>query len=55
MEADPVIQNIFDLEQYSIEGFTCHKSNDCLLFYRLEYDEETPFPKILESIKLDSV
>ena len=54
MEVHPVIRNIYDLEQHSLEGFTCHKSNDCLLFYRLELEEETQIQKILESIKLDS-
>ena len=54
MEVYPDIQNIFDLGQHSPEGFTCGKSNDCLLFYQSEFDEETQFLKLLESIKVDS-
>ena len=34
MEVDPVIRNIFDLEQHWLEEFACVKSNDCLLLYR---------------------
>ena len=52
-EVDPVINNVFDLEQHSPKGFTCRKLDDCLLFYRLEFDAKTQFPKILESIKVD--
>ena len=52
-EVDPVINSVFDLEQHSPKGFTCRKLDDCLLFYRLEFDEKTQFPKVLESIKID--
>ena len=51
---DPVIKNVFDLEQHSPKGFTCRRSDECLLFYRLEFDEKTQFPKLLETIKIDS-
>ena len=34
--------------------FSSKKFNDHALFYNLVFDEETKFPKVLESIKVDS-
>ena len=36
------------------DGVQFKKSNDHALFYNLVFDKETKFPKILESIKVDS-
>ena len=36
------------------DGFQFKKSNNHALFYNLVFDKETKFPKILESIKVDS-
>ena len=52
-EVDPFIKSVFELEKHAPEGFTCRRTDDCLLFYRLECDEKTHFPKLLESIKVD--
>ena len=40
-------------EKYAPHGFQFKKSNDHALFYNLVFDEETKFPKILESIQVD--
>ena len=52
-EVDPLIKSVFELEKHTPEGFTCRRTDDCLLFYRLECDEKTHFPKLLESIKVE--
>ena len=52
-EIDPVIHNLKDMERFCPEGFTARLTNDCLLFYRIVFDEKTQFPKVLESIKID--
>jgi hypothetical protein len=41
-------------ETVAPDGFQFKKSNDHVLFYNLVFDQETDFPKILESIKVDS-
>lgn len=46
-EVDPVIKDMFELEKYTPDGFTCRRGDDCLVFYRLEFDEVAQFPKIL--------
>ena len=51
---DPSIKNVFQLEHYTPEGFTCQKFNDSILFCMLEFDEQSKFFKILESIKVDT-
>ena len=40
-------------EQHSPDGFKCQKSEDAIVFYNLVFDEETQFPNILETIKVD--
>ena len=40
-------------EQHSPDGFKCRKSNDAIIFYNLVFDEETQFPTVLETIKVD--
>ena len=52
-EIDPVIHNLTELERHRQEGFTARLTDDCLVFYRIVFDEKTQFPKILESIKVD--
>ena len=52
-EVDPIIKDVFELELHTPEGFMCKKGEDYLLFYRLEFDQTTGFPKVLESIKVD--
>ena len=39
--------------QHSPEGFKCHKSEEAIVFYNLVFDEETQFPNILETIKVN--
>ena len=49
------ITNLADLNETTApNGFQFKKSNNHALFYNLVFDEETKFPKILESIKVDS-
>ena len=49
------ITTLVDLNETTApDGFQFKKSNDHALFYNLVFDEETKFPKILESIKVDS-
>ena len=45
------ISSLADLNQTAAQF---KKSNDHALFYNLVFDKETKFPKILESIKVDS-
>ena len=40
-------------EQHSLDGFNCQKSEDAIIFDNLVFDEETQFPNILETIKVD--
>ena len=49
------ITSLADLNETTApDGFQFKKSNDHALFYNLVFDKETKFPKILESIKVDS-
>ena len=49
------ITSLTDLNKTTApDGFQFGKSNDNALFYNLVFDKETKFPKILESIKVDS-
>ena len=41
-------------EKTTPAGFQFKRSDDHALFYNLVFDEETKFPKILQSIKIDS-
>ena len=48
------ITSLADLNKTTApDGFQFKKSNDRTLFYNPVFDEETKFPKILESIKAD--
>ena len=51
-KVDPIITDVFDLENHTPEGFSFRKAIDFVVFYRLEFDENG-FPKICESIKVD--
>ena len=52
-ERDTII-TLADLnEATASDGFQLKKSNVHVLFYDLVFDEETKFPKILESIRVD--
>ena len=53
-EVDPIIKEMAELEKHKPNGFSCRKTGDSILFYRLEFDETTQFPRICESIKVDS-
>ena len=49
------ITSLADLNEATApDGFQLKKSNDHALFYNLVFDEKIKFPKILESIKVDS-
>ena len=49
------ITSLADLNETTApDGFQFKKSNGYVLFYNLVFDEETKFPKILVSIKVDS-
>ena len=50
------IISCFDVlcENHSPEGFQCKKTSEFICFYNLIFDQETNFPCILESIKVDS-
>ena len=49
------IMSLADLNETTApDGFQFKKSNDHALFYNLVFDEETNFPKILESMKVNS-
>ena len=53
-ERDTITSLVGLYETTAPDGFQFKKSNDHALFYNLVFDEETKFPKILESIKVDS-
>ena len=53
-ERDTIMSLAAFNETTTPDGFQFKKSNDNALFYNLIFDEETKFPKILESIKVDS-
>ena len=40
-------------EKYSPPGFQFRKTDDCVLYYNLQFDEKTSFPKVLESIRVE--
>lgn len=35
-------------------GFLTRKADDCIIYYRLEFDEKTNFPHVFESIRIDT-
>ena len=37
-------------EKHSPPGFQFRKTDDCVLYYNLQFDEKTSFPKVLEYI-----
>ena len=41
-------------EEDAPTGFLTKKDHECIIYYRLEFDTETKFPRIFESIKIDS-
>ena len=53
-EVDPTIKEMTELEKHIPAGFSCRKTSDYILFYRIEFNEATGFPRICESIKVDS-
>ena len=49
------VKTLNDLKETTTPtGFQFKRSDDHALFYNLEFDEKTKFPKILQSIKVDS-
>ena len=52
-EIDPVIHNLDELEPHCPKGFISRRTDEHLVFNRIVFDENTSFPKILESIKVD--
>ena len=40
-------------EEHAPAGFLTRKAPDCIVFFRLEYDEKTNFPQVFESIRID--
>ena len=50
-----IIHNLSELtEENAPPGFKTRKSNDCIVYYRLEFDEKTNFPALFESIRIDN-
>ena len=49
-----IIRTFIDLnESIAPAGFQFKKSDNCVLYFHLVFDDESKFPKILESIKVD--
>ena len=49
-----IIRTFIDLnESNAPAGFQFEKSDNCVLYFHLVFDDESKFPKILESIKVD--
>ena len=48
---------IFSFEElngkHSHPGFRFRKTDDCVLYYNLQFDEKTSFPKVSECIRVD--
>ena len=40
-------------ESHSPEGYSCKKTEECIVFFNLVFDDSTGFPHIFESIKVD--
>ena len=40
-------------EEHCPPGFQTNKNEECIVYYRLEFDHETNFPRIFESIRID--
>ena len=40
-------------EEHAPAGFMTKKAKDCIVYYRLEFDKDTNFPKVFESIRID--
>ena len=40
-------------EKHSPPGFQFRKTDDCVLYYNLQFDEKTSFPKVLGCIRVD--
>ena len=36
-----------------LSGFQYKKTDNCVVYYNLKFDDETSFPKVLEAIKVD--
>ena len=50
-----LVQNFSALgEEHAPTGFLTRKSEDCIVYYRLEFDDTTNFPHIFESIRIDN-
>ena len=41
-------------ESHSVEGFSCKKTPECIIYYNLVFDPDTGFPNIFESIRVDT-
>ena len=41
-------------EKHAPSGFLTKKDDQCIIFYRLKFDATTSFPKIFESIRIDT-
>ena len=49
------VKTLYDLNETTTPaGFQFKRSDDHALFYNVVFDEETKFPKVLQSIKVDS-
>ena len=54
LQSDTISDFSILTENHSPEGFQCKKSPECIIYYNLVFDQETNFPNIFESIKVDS-
>ena len=51
-QVDPVITSVFELESHTPSGFSIRKTDDSIVFFRLEFNENG-FPRVCESIKIN--
>ena len=54
-EKKDAINNFADLStDHCPAGYTCHKTENCIIFYNLLFDETNEFPVVCKAIKIDS-
>ena len=41
-------------EEHAPPGFQTRKDDDCIVYYHLKFDEKTKFPRVFESIRIDT-
>ena len=51
-ENDTIFSFVELNEKHSPPGFQFRKTDDCVLYYNLQFDEKTSFPKVLECVRV---